>query len=935
MALFYSNIDMIIFISFLAINLVIGFTTFAKIKSIQEYSIGNRDFSTGTIAATLIATWISGSAFLTDLSKVYIEGLFYIVPSMCGDILNWLLICYFLAPRMGLFFGSLSIADAMGNIYGQKIRFITAISSTVNCVGKVAAQFQIAAIILQLFFGVSSLYATIITATIITVYSAFGGIKAVTFTDIIQFFTFSAIIPIVGLVIWETFEDPNIVIYTLSQNPLFDIQQLLNFNHPKFWGGLSIFIYFSFPTLNPAIFQRFLMAKNTAQVAQAFFIALFACFFISIIFFWIAILLLASDSALNPDNLLSHIINNYTYIGFKGVVAAGIMAMVMSTADSYINVGAITSSYDLPKSLGFNKPAKYDLPFSYLASIIIGILAFIISLYTENLINLFLVVASFYAPIVTVPLLLAIFGFRSTPKAVMTGMGAGLTVVLIWFYFSIEVLTGIIAVIPGVIANLIFLLGSHYLLNQPGGFGKGKKPSSLVVLHHERKRRMVKLYNSFKKFNLLKLCSSNLPKQEITYTYLGFFITISTHLSVYIIPEDIIKHLYIYNFFYNTVLILSAIFITYPIWPPRFKKEGFISLVWPLGIFYVMIFTGSLWVIASNFNKLQLMTFMVNLIIVAILFRWHITLIMTVVGMLGSAKFYDYYIFNESISTTNYSLQFRVLYLLTLYSCILIVFLRPKQQQQELTEAKNMHLGKQVHDREEEVQKLLDLKYEFLRSINHEIHAPLTGITSLGETLWAKYDQLNDKQRRQAAEIIAKSSTRLNSLMNNILDFSKLSSLTYNLNKQNLNLSELLYEQISVCKKLYLDDKKLEFILNIENNIMLNCDEHYIQRTLDNLIINSINYSDNNGEVTITLEKTADEVKFSIKDNGIGIPKDELHDIFGVFVVSSKTRTPAGGRGVGLALSKKVIEVHGGRIWAENDEDKGAIFLFTLPFLTS
>lgn len=77
MALFYSNIDMIIFISFLAINLVIGFTTFAKIKSIQEYSIGNRDFSTGTIAATLIATWISGSAFLTDLSKVYIEGLFY------------------------------------------------------------------------------------------------------------------------------------------------------------------------------------------------------------------------------------------------------------------------------------------------------------------------------------------------------------------------------------------------------------------------------------------------------------------------------------------------------------------------------------------------------------------------------------------------------------------------------------------------------------------------------------------------------------------------------------------------------------------------------------------------------------------------------------------------------------------------------------------
>ena len=62
------------------------------------------------------------------------------------------------------------------------------------------------------------------------------------------------------------------------------------------------------------------------------------------------------------------------------------------------------------------------------------------------------------------------------------------------------------------------------------------------------------------------------------------------------------------------------------------------------------------------------------------------------------------------------------------------------------------------------------------------------------------------------------------------------------------------------------------------------------------------------------------------------MPKEELQDIFGVFVVSSKTRTPAGGRGVGLALCKKVIEVHGGKIFAENDDNNKTTFLFTLPF---
>nr|WP_029374546.1 histidine kinase dimerization/phospho-acceptor domain-containing protein [Rickettsia conorii] len=112
------------------------------------------------------------------------------------------------------------------------------------------------------------------------------------------------------------------------------------------------------------------------------------------------------------------------------------------------------------------------------------------------------------------------------------------------------------------------------------------------------------------------------------------------------------------------------------------------------------------------------------------------------------------------------------------------------------------------------------MKHEFLRNINHEINTPLTGIISLGETLLANYDKFNEDQRRNA-EIIAKSSIKLNSLINNILDFSKLSSLNYALNKKDINLSELLHERIKICKKLYLNSKILNFVSDIEKNIII------------------------------------------------------------------------------------------------------------------
>ena len=262
-----------------------------------------------------------------------------------------------------------------------------------------------------------------------------------------------------------------------------------------------------------------------------------------------------------------------------------------------------------------------------------------------------------------------------------------------------------------------------------------------------------------------------------------------------------------------------------------------------------------------------------------------------------------------------------------------MLFLKPKQQYQELTEENNLFLSSKVEDQKNELSRLHQLKNEFLRNLEHEAHTPITGITSMGQVLYEKYDKLNEEQKRKGLEEIAKSSEKLTSLVNNLIDLSKLENINYKLNKIKVNLTDLVYERLEICQKLYIEKKdkeNLNFDLKIEAKLTALCDEYYIARTIDSIIINAIQYC-KKGTIAITLKSTKNHtVEFSVKDEGIGIPKDELLDIFDPFTVSSKTKTPSGGRGIGLTLCKKVVTAHGGTITASS-ENKGSLFRVILP----
>lgn len=919
------DFDIAVIIAFLLLNLIFGLTSGRGIKNIREYAIGNRNFSTATIVATIVATWVSGNSFGMAAFDSHYMGIYFIIPGL-ADAISLLIIGYFVAPRAAEFLGSLSVAEAMGDLYGKAVRTITAISAIIPAIGSIAIQFVILISLLKHFFEISGLYAVCVSSLVVIAYSTFGGIKSVTFTDMIQFFTFSVIIPMVVFLIWNKTANLETIVNTLEQNPIFDYHNL------DYLNNFFILLFFLIPGFDPVIFQRIIMAKNTSQISKSFIISgivIFFCLYLT--FYFIGLMLLADNHTnLDPNSLIKDILDNYISSGFKGFFIIGIMAMVMSTADSYINTSSILFSYDLCQSLGVKLSAKKSLLLVRVSSLLIGVSGLLLSLFSQNLLNLILNTYSFYMPIVSIPLILAIFGFRSSSTAVLIGMVAGFVTVI---YF--KVFSKVDSIMPGMLGNLIFFMGSHYILGEKGRWVGIKDKSPLDALRLERKRKINRFLRSIKTFNFIEFCQNNTPKEERIFVYFGLFSAIIVFSNAYPLPKNLQEqYITTLNFIYYSTLVLSAVFITYPVWLEKFKNKIFISVLWNLTVFYNLVFCSSLLVVISLFNQINVAVLITGLITVAILMRWQVAILMIISGVAMSIWFYKNYLQLDFAPDYVITLQFKIIYFLLLISTVLIAFLKPKQEQNQLTEDKVLHLGNQLQDQAISLEKALKVKNEFLQNIEHEGHTPITGITTTGQVLYEYYDQLSEKERKEMARNIAKSSDRLLTLVNNLIDVSKLSTMKYQLNKTQVNLSELLYDRLEYCKKLYLEQKNLNFFNRIEDNILIECDLHYITSAIDSLIVNAIKHT-REGDITIGLHRSEFELKFSIS-NGGEIPKEELNTIFEPFTIGSNSRTksgaiPNGQRGLGLALCKLAIEAHGGCIWVENSMHREVIFTFTIP----
>lgn len=236
----------------------------------------------------------------------------------------------------------------------------------------------------------------------------------------------------------------------------------------------------------------------------------------------------------------------------------------------------------------------------------------------------------------------------------------------------------------------------------------------------------------------------------------------------------------------------------------------------------------------------------------------------------------------------------------------------------------------------QDIEKLARIKSNFVSIISHELRTPLTSIKeSVSLVLDGVAGPLNENQNEFLA--IAKNNIdRLTRLITDILDFSKLESGRISMHKKKANINELI-EEVYSAAKAGAEKKGLKFELDLSDGLEdIWFDPERIGQALNNLISNAIKFNRENGRIKIisSMENIDGRcaVKVVIEDTGIGIMEKNISNLFNHFspLDTSMTRT-SNGVGLGLVISKQIIELHSGDIWVESKKDMGSNFIFTLP----
>lgn len=421
------NIDVYIIFGYLILILVIGVVSSRKVKSIDDFALSNVKYGKTVLFITMCCSFLGGGFSFGNATEVYKNGIGNIIV-LCGFSLGQVIIGKYVVPKISNFRDCISTGNIIGKVYGKGMQIITGILSTMICAGILAAQVSVMGNIFHTFIGIPSYIGIIVGFGIVLIYSTIGGIKADIVTDIIQF-----VILIVGL--------PFLVIYGINEAG--GISSIIQNVPNSYWNILNntnlVAFISSFLTLMigemlvPPYVQRLLIGRKTEDTTKATIFSGYA----SIIFFVvtgnIGLVAFAVDMNMNPDLAMIGIIQRVLPVGLSGVIVSAMMAIVLSTADSFLNsaaVGIVDDVYIPLKDKYVSQKEK--LKMARIANILIGVISIIIAMFIPGLLDILTFSYSFWAPTMLPLLIITIIGIRIKKYIALIGVVIGFLTTFIW-----------------------------------------------------------------------------------------------------------------------------------------------------------------------------------------------------------------------------------------------------------------------------------------------------------------------------------------------------------------------------------------------------------------------------------------------------------------------------------------------------------------------
>ncbi|MRG87674.1 two-component system histidine kinase PnpS [Salinibacillus xinjiangensis] len=225
-----------------------------------------------------------------------------------------------------------------------------------------------------------------------------------------------------------------------------------------------------------------------------------------------------------------------------------------------------------------------------------------------------------------------------------------------------------------------------------------------------------------------------------------------------------------------------------------------------------------------------------------------------------------------------------------------------------------------------EMKRLEEMRKDFVANVSHELRTPITSIKGFSETLLGGAQE-DSEVREQFLNIIYKESERLQLLIGDLLELSKLEKEDFPLDIQQVSVATLFDDVLSLVRHIALDKEILLEVELKEPTLQIEVDSARFTQLLLNLLTNAIQYTPKQGMVTLMAFRVGEEVCIKVKDTGIGIPKEHLSRIFERFYRVDKARSrDSGGTGLGLAIVKHIVEAHDGKITVDSEPNKGTTF---------
>ena len=879
-------IDQAIVIGYLVITLIVGIYVGRNTKTIHDFAVGSRNFSTIVLVSTVFASVVDAGMTTGLASSTFSVGPIFLLAFL-GIIISSFSISFFIAPKMKPFFGLISSGDIFEKLYGKKAKTLMGFSTIIESTLTTAIQIFAISQITQYFFGLKDIVSSIIVSMIIIIYTFRGGIRSVTATDVFQFGIMIIAIPIMCAMSLISVGGINNVLDLLKEKTFYFSQDQSS-NNLEY---AAIFLSFCLPSLYPLCIQRMLMAKNTQQIKTTFFIngILSLPFYLSVGLIGIVAYILIPNTDANI--VFPALINEVLPIGIKGFVIAGLIAIFMSTVDSILNIGSLAIIHDV---VGTLKKKELDptteLKLMKLASLAIAVIAVFICHFFSSVMDIVFFLMVIGNAIFFPGFLWGILGFQASKFGFWFGVVTGaLTVVTCSFILNIFPLyTMLIA---------ISLNSSVILL-------------SCCFKNHN--------YN-LKIFNKINLNSNLLKLNEFKNTFFNEMVAEKNYCTTFFICSIMIS---IFPFFFpaingiqyfgKSILILNA-FIAFislamifrELWKNRIKK--IFNIVWIL-IITLALPTQSLYqLFKSDFSLIWFADCLLILPLIFLLTTKKGTITSCFLGFL-SAIFINH--LGNNLIEQNVSLSFGYWTFFTHISVFLIClsFFRKTDKEEFIsTTLKLAHEAGRtmsaVYINANILQNQLPILINQYRKSNHE-------------------NLIKEEDLKYLIEMpksLAMSSSKSWQNINNFVDNIKQNKKNQNLSFHSIN--ESLESAINNSPQTKIIKQRI--ILKNDDDFLFYGDNAQIVHVILNLLENAWHAIQDNPKSNILI--WTEQSSLIIKDTGIGIDQKDLPNIFDDFFSTKGTN------GQGLSFCKMVMEQHNGEIICESKKGFFTQFKLTFP----